>query len=429
MADVADRDVGESGAGEEAPSTWAGRFKVVGPGLVMAATGVGAGDMVSSLAAGTSFGTTLLWAILAGVLIKFTLTEGIGRWYMASGQTIVEGWHSLGRLASGYFVVYLLLATFVFGAAGPSASALAVTAMFPGVLPLWAWAVIHGFVFGFVLLIIGRYGLFELIMKVFVGLLFITVVGLAILLTPGLGELALGTVPRVPEGSLLNVLAVIGGVGGTFTLASYPYWARERGWRSSPWIPTMRVDLGVGYAITGLFMVAMLVIGAEFLFGTGRAISGDEGLLAVSDPLGERFGSVAKWMFLIGFWSATTSSILGAWNGSAHVFSDCVRVFREAPDDEAERYLGEKSPYFRGFLVFMTFPPMFLLFLGQPVLLVIIYAALGTLFFPFLAATLLWLLNRRVAPEYRNRIFSNVLLGASVLLFVVLGANELLGIV
>jgi Mn2+/Fe2+ NRAMP family transporter len=71
---------------------------------------------------------------------------------------------------------------------------------------------------------------------------------------------------------------------------------------------------------------------------------------------------------------------------------------------------------------------MLLLFLGEPVLLIIVYAALGALFLPFLAITLLWLLNsRRVASEYRNGIVSNIVLGASVLLFIVLGVQEVLG--
>ena len=46
---------------------------------------------------------------------------------------------------------------------------------------------------------------------------------------------------------------------------------------------------------------------------------------------------------------------------------------------------------------------------GQPVALVIVYASLGALFLPFLAITLL-LNSRRVAPEYRNRLVTNVLL-------------------
>ena len=61
---------------------------------------------------------------------------------------------------------------------------------------------------------------------------------------------------------------------------------------------------------------------------------------------------------------------------------------------------------------------MLLLILGEPVLIVIAYASLGALFMPFLAITLLWLLNRRVTREYRNGLLSNIILGVSVLLFI-----------
>lgn len=427
MADVTERPTGEAAAGE-APASWGGRLKLIGPGLVVAATGVGAGDMVSSLTAGTEFGTILIWAVILGAALKFALTEGLGRWYMATRTTILEGWHSMGWWASIYFIVYLALVTFFFGAAAPSASALAVDAMFPGLMPFWLWAVLHSVVFGFGICVLGRYRLFERVMEVFVGVMFLTVVGLAILLTPSLGELALGTiVPRMPEGSLPFVLAVIGGVGGTFTLVSYTYWVRERGWRRPSWIPMMRTDLGVGYIMTGIFMVAMLVIGAELLFANGNSISDEGGLVALSDPISERFGPVASWLFLIGFWAAATSSITGAWNGGAYLFGDLVRTLRRVPEEEGEEYLSETSPYFRGFLVWITFPPMLLLSFDEPVAIVIIYASLGALFMPFLAITLLWLLNLRVPREFRSGLLSNLVLGVSVLIFLYVSVQEIIG--
>ena len=427
MADVTERPTGGATVGE-APSSWGNRLKLIGPGLVVAATGVGAGDMVSSLTAGTEFGTILIWAVILGAVLKFALTEGLGRWYMATRTTILEGWHSIGWWASIYFMVYLALVTFFFGAAAPSASALAMDAMFPGLMPFWLWAVLHSVIFGFGICILGRYRLFERVMEVFVGVMFLTVVGLAILLTPSLGELAMGTiVPRMPEGSLPFVLAVIGGVGGTFTLVSYTYWVRERGWRRPSWIPMMRTDLGVGYIMTGVFMVAMLVIGAELLFAKGASISDEGGLVALSDPISERFGAVASWLFLIGFWAAATSSITGAWNGGAYIFGDLVRTLRRVPEDEGEEYLSETGVFFRGFLVWITFPPLLLLTFDEPVAIVIIYASLGAVFMPFLAVTLLWLLNRRVPREYRSGLLSNLVLGAALLLFIYVATQEIIG--
>ena len=428
MSDVTGGAGRGSAARSEVPSTWRSRLRLIGPGLVVAATGVGAGDMVSSLTAGTEFGTVLIWAIILGAALKFALTEGLGRWYMATRTTVLDGWHSMGWWATGYVMVYLALVTFFFGAAAPSASALAVTAMFPGVMPLWAWAILHSVVFGFLICIIGQYELFERVMEVFVGLMFVTVVGLAILLVPNVGALAVSTVlPRMPEGSLPFVLAVIGGVGGTFTLVSYTYWVRERGWRRPGWIPMMRTDLGVGYIATGIFMVAMLVIGAELLFASGTSIEDEGGLVELSNPIAERFGPVASWLFLVGFWAAATSSITGAWNGGAYLFGDLVRTIRRIPEEEGEEYLSERGFFFRAFLVWITFPPMLLLTFDEPVLIVIIYASLGAFFMPFLAITLIWLLNRRVDREYRSGLLSNLILGVSVLLFLYVGIQEILG--
>ena len=88
MADVTERPTGGATVGE-APSSWGNRLKLIGPGLVVAATGVGAGDMVSSLTAGTEFGTILIWAVILSAVLKFALTEGLGRWYMATRTTIL----------------------------------------------------------------------------------------------------------------------------------------------------------------------------------------------------------------------------------------------------------------------------------------------------------------------------------------------------
>ena len=139
MADVA----GGSAAETEAPWTLLARLRVAGPSIVVAVTGVGTGDMITSLVAGMEFGTALLWAIVIGALLKYFLTEGIGRWYIASGQTILQGWHFIGWWASGHFVAYLLMATFVFGAAITSTCVLAIGAMFPGVMPPWTRAVLQ----------------------------------------------------------------------------------------------------------------------------------------------------------------------------------------------------------------------------------------------------------------------------------------------
>lgn len=407
-----------------APTTWKEKAKLVGPGFVTAATGVGTGDLIAALVAGAAFGTTLGWAILLGSLFKFYFTEGIGRWQLATGKTILEGWHSLGKWATGYFGVYVVIWGFSYGAAAMSTSAIMMVTMFP-IMPLWAWAVVHGLA-GFALVLLGHYNLFEKVMTVMIGIMFITVVGSAVILLPDIGNIASGFIPRTGGSSLLLVLGLLGGVGGTITMASYGYWIREKNWVGKSWVPMMRMDSAVGYIITAIFTLSLLIVGAEFLYGTGIEINGEEGLVTLSNLFSEEFGSFARWMFLIGAWSAAFSSLLGVWNGVPYLFGDFVRLIRTKGATSKEK-ISQKDPAYRVYLAWLTFPPMLLLFFGQPVLLVILYGALGALFMPFLAISLLFLLNSsRVSEGFKNGWITNSVLAACLVVFAYLSIIELL---
>ena len=62
-------------------------YKKIGPGIVIAATGIGAGDLVAASVVGAKFGTVILWSVLIGGIIKYVLNEGVARWQLASGET------------------------------------------------------------------------------------------------------------------------------------------------------------------------------------------------------------------------------------------------------------------------------------------------------------------------------------------------------
>ncbi|MBT2604374.1 Nramp family divalent metal transporter [Bacillus sp. ISL-53] len=402
------------------------KLRQVGPGIVVAATGVGTADLITSIVIGTSFGMTFVWAIIVGAILKYFLNEGVGRWYLATGQTMIDGWHSLGKWATGYFGIYSVIWGFIYGAAAASTSALAMHAMFP-IMPLWAWAIVHS-ILGFGLVWTGRYLLFERVMTVLIGVMFVTIIGTAILFLPSLGDFAIGFVPRVPEGSFILMLGLIGGVGGTITMASYGYWLSEKSWSGKGWISMMRTDTKVAYTLTAIFTLAALIIGAQFLAGTGVSIRDDQGLIQLAEMLGAEFGTPMRWLFLIAFWSAAFSSLLGVWNGVPYLFADFVKTIckNKAPGKQA---VSETEPAYRAYLAWLTFPPMILFYFGKPVELIIIYGALGALFMPFLAISLILLLNsKKVDKEFRNKAVPNLVLTACLMMFVYLGVNELIEI-
>jgi len=328
-------------ADSEAGQVPAARWKLIGPGLVVAATGVGAIDLVATLIAGQKFEYLLLWCVVVGCLMKIILVEGAGRFSLATGQTIFEGWRSLGAWTTWYFAPYIVIWGFVYGAAAMAGTGLPLYSLLGGLSVTW-WGILSGLI-GLALVWGGKYALFEKFLGALIGLMFVTMVGAALITLPNLPQLLNGLVPRIPDGGLINVLALAGGVGGTITLAAYGYWLREKGWSTPAFMKVMRIDNTVAYVVTGIFVLATLIVGAELLYSTGIAIdTKDKGLLDLSEVLADRYGRWAGKVFLIGFWAAAMSSLVWVWNGVSMMFADFMGNITGKSSDHEDSRAGGK---------------------------------------------------------------------------------------
>ena len=146
-------------------------LKLAGPGLVVAATGIGSGDVVAATVGGARYGVLLLWAIAVGAFFKFVLNEGIARWQLATGKTALEGWAEyLPAWVKWYFGAYLVVWTVAVTAALTNATGLGIENLTGGRISQPWGAVFHS-VFGFVFVLLGGYGGFEKLMKTLVGVM------------------------------------------------------------------------------------------------------------------------------------------------------------------------------------------------------------------------------------------------------------------
>ncbi len=389
-------------------------FRVITPGLLMAATGVGAGDLMTGTLAGTELGTTVLWAVLAGAFLKFVLSEGVARWQLATGTTLLEGWsNKLGVWIRWVFLAYLTLFSVIVGRALANACGVAGTALLPlgeTETSVMIWAVLHSFA-GVALVLRGNFQAFESTMAALVGLMFVTVVGTTALIAPPLGEIVAGLVPSIPEGGSSWVLAVLGGVGGTVTLLSYGYWIQEQGRQGLQMLRTCRIDLTVGNGVTALFGFCVVIIGSQIEVAGGGATLATQ----MADRLAEAAGPTGKWIFLVGFWGAVFSSLLGVWQSIPYMFADYMRLWKGGSGD-----LRHSTPY-RLYVLLVAIVPLFLF--NAPVRQIqLTYGVFGALFLPLLALTLLLLNNRSawVGRESRNPLWINLALGAGLVFFAVL---------
>lgn len=389
----------------------------IGPGILVAATGVGAGDLINASLAGSELGLAILWAAWLGAILKWLLNEGIARWQLASGTTLMQGWRDrIGVWVCLLFLLYLVLWTVFVGGTIIKACGLAGAAL-TGIDRPALWGFVHTVV-GIGLILVGGFSWFERVMSLCIGLMFLTVTLSAFQLgVPMDRELWEGLlVPRIPSGGLQWTLGVMGGVGGTVTLLSYGYWIREHGRENRQGLKACWLDLGLGYGMTALFGMAMLVIGSRLeLSGTGTGVA-----VQISELLAQNVAPLVGSFFLLGFWAAVFSSLLGVWQGVPYLFADFWRLYRRTVENNADL---ERSLEYRGYLLFLGLAPLAIQGLSLKSI-ALIYAVLGSLFMPFLAATLLYLNGFCLrGSEFRNPWWINAGLVVTLLFFAYQGLD------
>jgi len=405
---------------------------VVGPGVLVAATGVGAGDLGAAAFAGGHLGLTVLWAVVLGAAVKLVLNEQLARWQLATGTTILEGAvRRLGPAVWAIFGVYLVLWSPFVALALMKACAAVLDAIAPIAHP-WAYAIASSAA-GLAMVWLGGFALFQRVMAACVVVMVAVVLVAAVVAAPAPGAVLAGLVPGPPRdaGALGWTIALVGGVGGTLTIICYAYWMRETGRHRSADLARCRLDLALGYGMTALFGVGMIVL-ASGLSGGGGALEGRGAgvipLIAqrIADTTGGPAGRALRWAFLAGALGAVFSSLLGVWQAVPYVFADwwAMRPWAgaggpgggdgpmpDAPPDALPASVGTGSLAYRGYLVALATLPCSLLFASFETAQKL-YGVVGAGFIPLLACALLVLNNRPrwVGERLCNRWPSNLAL-------------------
>ena len=398
----------------------------LGPGLIMAAAGIGASDIITATVGGATYGVTLLWALALGAFFKFVLTEGLARWQLATGSTALEGWaRYLPRWVLSLFTGYLVLWAMAVSGALISGCGLAIENISRGAIPR-SWGGFGHAVVAFAFIYAGRTGGFARVMKPLIALMFFSIVACAawtfrepLLALKGL------FVPAIPAKGGAYVLSLIGGIGGSVTLLSYNYLLRDE--KTVKNLRSVRIDLALAYLFTAVFGLSVMLIAHQVFYAPGITITDREAVSRMAGQLSQVTGQAGFYIYSIGFWAAVLASLFGVWQTVPSIFADCYSLLRKMPEEQRERALRTSSPPYRTALAFMALVSVPFAFLGRPLLVVVVFTVIGSLFIPFLAATLLYLNNRVPWPSAirHNHAVTNAVLILVLLLFLIVGGWEI----
>jgi Mn2+/Fe2+ NRAMP family transporter len=116
------------------------------------------------------------------------------------------------------------------------------------------------------------------------------------------------------------------------------------------------------------------------------------------------------------------------WQSVPYLYADFYGIFKKMSPEARRDVVKVTSTPYRMALAFITLVPLPFAFTGRPIAIIVTYTIVGSLFVPFLAATLLYLNNRVkwTEPVPHNSWITNLLLVAILALFAVVGAQEIL---
>jgi Mn2+/Fe2+ NRAMP family transporter len=405
-----------------------GVVRLIGPGLLVAAAGIGAGDIVSATMAGAGHGLTLLWVVSLAAVLKFVLNEGIARWQLATETTAIEGWcQYLPRWVRVYFAFYLVLWAVSVSGALTSACGLGMATLTGGAIPR-SWGAVAHSVAGAAVVFAGGFKGFERVMKALIATMLFTIVLCAgfTLHDPAAALRGL-LVPSIPVGAGSSVLSVLGGIGGSLAMLAYNYWLREEQMVGPTWLGFVRADLAIAYVFTAAFGMSIMIVANQAFHVSGVQITNAQAVTKMAETLGATIGPMGFYAYAIGFWAAVLASLLGVWQSLPYLFADYYGLMRGYPRPRREQLTRVGSTPYRIALLFITAVAIPFAFIDQPLIVIRTFTIVGSLFIPFLAGTLLYLNNLRIPADSgvpANSRLTNAVLVLALILFAAVWASE-----
>lgn len=434
-------------------------LRQIGPGIILAGSIVGTGELLLTTSLGADYGFLFLWLILFSCVIKVFVQIELGRYAISSGKPTLGALNEMPgpRFRVSWLVwwwLVLILATVAQLGAMAGGVGQALNLAFPNVMPALAnlcqsplpqlsdtirqrpdypWAIVTALAAVLLLLSGGYHRIERLTTFMMVTVTAFTVVCVVVLPATGyplrLAEFKAGLKPdpfNLPTAAIAAAFATFGitGVGAT-ELYAYPYWCLEKGYarytgahddsenwvrRARGWIRVMYLDAWVSMIVYTVATVCFYIMGATVLHRLDLHPKGVGMIETLSQMYVPMFGSWTKFLFLLGVFVVLFKCLYV--NAAAHsrLMADFLNLagLVHYPDADA------RGKWIRRFCVFFPLGAMaFYLAIGEPRGMVVFGGFFQGLTLPVIAAVSIYLRYRNVDRALRPSVVSDLALWAS----------------
>jgi len=423
----------------EPPTGFGEIMRKTGPGIVLAASIVGSGELILTTTLGAKVGYTMMWLIILSCLIKAVVQSFLGRYTIATAETGLDavnrvpgprfrvGWVVWAWAAMAFMVLFQITGMLI----GVSQT---MNSVFAGV-SVTVWVIVF-FVLTLGLLLGGAYHRIERLAMVKVGLFTLITLMSAVLLlsSPGFSaaELAQGFTFQIPEAGLVVAVAVFGitGVGAT-ELYVYTYWCVEKGYarytgpredseawrrRARGWVRVMNFDVVGSMIIYTIATVAFYLLGAGILNKMGLVPAGKEMISTLTNIYTQTFGEWSRWLFYIGAIVILYGTVVAATAGHSRMFADFMRLQGAFQHDDFKARTRWRDIFI---VVLMVIPLVFYFIFGQaPVAMVTWGAIAQAAMLPIISLATIYLMERHLPKELKAPMWMTALLWLGTLVII-----------
>ncbi|MBM3784369.1 MAG: divalent metal cation transporter [Acidobacteria bacterium] len=325
-------------------------MKRIGPGMILAASIVGSGELIATTVLGAEVGYLAMWIIVLSCFLKPAIQSEMGRYTIATGRTALAAFNMIpGPRAGVGWVVWawalmVLVTMFQIGAMFAGVAQVLNTLVPDVVRDVWVGIL---FLFTLWLLLGGGYERVEHLATIKVGLFtMLTLLAALILFSKpqyfSWAQLAEGFTFQLPGAGLTTAVAVFGITGvGAAELFMYPYWCVEKGYarytgpadgsaawkeRAHGWIKVMNTDILASMVIYTVATLAFYLLGAGVLHSQGLLPQGNEMIAVLSKMYTETLGPWALYLFYAGAIATLYGTIFAATASNSRVYADMVQL-------------------------------------------------------------------------------------------------------
>lgn len=313
--------------------------KAIGPGILFASTAIGVSHLVQSTRAGAMYSFGLLAAVVLANLFKYPFFEFGTRYANVRGESLIDGYRSIGKWMLWVYIILTLLTMFFVSAAVGAVTGGFMAQLIPeGVDDIPSsreWVTPLLFAICVAILLAGAYkGLDRLVKLVGSVLLIASLLAFALVIGKVDNWSSIHfELPRLsgPTSAFPFVIALMGWMPTAVDLSAWnSLWTLER-IRETGYRPSLKeslFDFKAGYWISALLALVFLSLGALLMHGTVKDLpQGAVGFThTVLSMYSDVIGAWAYPIIAVAAFSVMFGTCIAVFDGYARSASRCIHL-------------------------------------------------------------------------------------------------------